>query len=228
MGAKIYTNRRKYMAVTQEFVMAELKKVDKKMRANDSLLQETQSTLDKTIQAGKILKQEIVALRTLGVEDLPKSSRASLAKQWSEVLGIPYDEPSIMGIIAKYEKQDVRDGVTSVSPVKKDKPAPSPAPAPARVVAAAQNAQSNDTPVVETAEPTVAPKRRGRPPLTPEQKAERARQRAKAVEAANAALKKDEVDQVGVIDEEEENNNNIDEDGDDYFNMDDFDEDGDD
>jgi hypothetical protein len=184
------------MSVTPEFVKKELVKLEKKRQANETSRKEALESLDKAESIKLNLQQEEVALRTLAAGKIPKDARVTIAQQLAEALKVKYDESSIMDLITKYEKQD-----TATEPAK---PAASSKPAAPKVT----------TPPAPESDSTEAPKKqRGRPALTPEQKAERAKQRAIAAAAAAAVPEVDESD-VDMDDEMEDEFPDLDEYGD--------------
>jgi hypothetical protein len=154
------------MSVTPEYIKKELIRLEKKVVANETTRKEALEALDKADSTRLSLQREAVALRTLAAGGVPKSSRPAIAQQLAEVMNVNYDEASIMELITKYEKQDA---VTEpVKPVASKPSAP-------KVVTPAKE---------ETSEETA--KRRGRPKMSDEEKAERAKARALAAAAAAA------------------------------------------
>jgi hypothetical protein len=195
------------MMVTPEFVKKQLENLGKKERANEKLREEAQQALDKTSNTSQVLKYEAVALRTLAAGNIPKSARPAMAQQLAEVMGVEYNETSIMSLIAKYEKQDVEDEISvPVGNVKEKK-------------AKVQPAEVITVDVGED-KPASEPKRgRGRPPLTPEQKAKSAKKRALAAQEqakATVAVDKVEEEPVSTLDD--------DDDDEEYFDPSDYDD----
>ena len=185
------------MSVSLEVVQKELSKVEKKRKATETLRKEANDSLEKLKQTELGLQYQEIAIRSLTV---PPAGRTAAAQQLSAVMGIPYNEPTIMELVNRYEKQDVVDEV-SVVPEK-----------PARVKKEVVTVETDDD---GTDVPAVAPKRRGRPAMTPEQKAEAARQRAMAAQVKqNAAASP----AAPVVEEE------VDSDDDEYFDPSDYDD----
>jgi hypothetical protein len=176
------------MSVTPEFVKRELVRLEKKVVANETTRKEALEALDKADSTRLSLQREEVALRTLAAGGIPKSARPALAQQLAEVMKVNYDEASIMELITKYEKQDA---VTE----------------PTKPVASKPSAPKVSTPAEE--ETAETPKRRGRPKMSDEEKAAKARERALAAAAAAAPP----VAEEEPVDEDEE-----------YFDPEDYDE----
>jgi hypothetical protein len=189
------------MSVTPEFVKKELVKLEKRKQVNVASQAEMKEALDKANEIALKLQQEEVALRTLAAGPVPKAARPGLAQQLAEILKVKFDEPSIMELIAKYEKQDAVAETTKPT-------------TPARVAKVEEPAE---TPVAkDQTPPDPTPKKgRGRPKMTDEEKKEAARQRMLAAAEAAAAAKAVEPD---AYDDEKDH------DEEEYFNPDEYDQ----
>ena len=197
------------MTVSLEVVQKELVKVEKKRKATETLKKEAHDSLEKLKQTELGLQYQEIAIRSLTV---PPAGRTAAAQQLAAVMNIPYNEPTIMELVNRYEKQDVVDEISVVPEPKTAEPtAVKPAPVKPQAV---QVDTEGDDPVATTA------KRRGRPTMTPEQKAEAARQRAMAAQVkANAATAAEVTTAPAHIAEEP-----VDEDDDEYFDSSDYEE----
>lgn len=185
------------MLVTPEFVKKELTKLEKKVQANEMTRKEALDMLDKADSTKLSLQREEVALRTLAAGGVPKVARLALAQQLADVMKVSFDETSIMELINKYEKQD-----TVAEPSK---------PVVAKTSSPKASAPKDE---VSTDE---APKKKGRPRLTEEQKAENARKRALAAAATATAATATIATPPPV---EEAATEPVDEDEDEYFDPD--------